>query len=306
MSRRDSILKATAGALQPKSLDLTKFRQRSIEERTRTMSGEQAAGAMGFAAMDWIEDPEDTTTHAGDPLAPALIRLKYAQQRNQGLFNYAHLLLIHRHVGKEMVSDAMFAVALGALFEWIEDACPKCREKRQGAAKPLYCLDCGQRREEQDYRDGEGIWRKRTILVGQPKKDCLKCQGLGRIFKPLRAARGVKCAPCGNTGRRSFTVKERWWYVNDFLRSRPRGRGMDLKVFSKRWLKVFNEFLDVLRKADKNLHAAIDTQISRHENADIVPVPESISEPGELERGAQEEDHIKRTSESGQSPDEPE
>jgi hypothetical protein len=292
MSRRDSTIKAVAGALQPSSVDLTKLapariRGEGSQERARTVSSDDAAGALGFSALNWHQlDAAGAVVNEGlgNPLTAALLRLKYAEQRSYPAFVAARELLLKRHRedgNRRRPSDVMRAVAMGALMEWVHDPCPECRGSKEGAPKAAYCLSCGQSREDQQFRDGEGIWRTRSVVMGQPTAGCAKCSGLGRLFKVPEESRGMICGACGNLGVRTFSPRQRFQVVNEYIGS-GRGELLEMHVFTRRWLKVYVTFVKVLQKADKKLHLSIDTQVSRMENADTVPGrEEQIKEPSD-------------------------
>lgn len=125
-------IKAVAGALGPKSLDLTQYRRRSTREgRKLTVRSEDAAGALAYSARE-------------DALGAALLRFKYADQRNQRAFTSALTLLLRRH-GWDPIrpSVVMHACAVAALFEWAHDQCPKCRtSKKRNARDGMRCTTC--------------------------------------------------------------------------------------------------------------------------------------------------------------------
>lgn len=109
-------IKAVAGALQPKALDLTKYARARSASRERVapqLRGDDAAGALAFAAAD-------------DPLPGLLLRLKYAEQRSPDIFKQAQLILLGRYGGTAQrdTSAMMAACAAGALFEWTHDGNP--------------------------------------------------------------------------------------------------------------------------------------------------------------------------------------
>lgn len=276
MTRRDSTIKAVAAALQPKSIDLTKHaraRRRdgeSLNEFTRTVSGEDAAGALGFAANDWenkdVNSPLFGDSGPGNPLAPVLLRLKYADDRSSSTFVRAQRLLFARYETdpRKRASATLYAVVRAALFEWVHDQCQKCRGRKPGAPKASPCLACGQSRET--VSDGEGT---REVILGQPTKECPRCFGLGRLFPRIKEAKGMKCNTCANSGRRSLPAKARWRLVSKYLEG-----GIDFRIFTNRWLKAYQKVVDALRAEDKRLAGSIDIQLSRLDNADTVPRPE--------------------------------
>jgi hypothetical protein len=262
MTGREKAIKAVAGALQPDSLDLTKYRQRGIREgRTLHVRKEEAAGALAFAAQDREVDGRATK---GDTLAPLLLRLKYVDQHSKETFQKAHLILLRRHGwSRRKPSETMWAVAMVAIFEWVHDQCPECRGNRPNQAVPTPCEACGQARE----RDGKIARGVHGNLVNgahriEPRPGCVKCGGMGRIFKEVRAGRGMLCASCGNSGRSHFPPKERHRLVADYLATSAKVRGRELREFRydafKPWLPKYQRFLDALRAADKTIAAGID------------------------------------------------
>jgi hypothetical protein len=141
VSRRDAIVRATAGALQAKAIDLTKYRQRTASiGRPVYATSEVAAGALAFSGQDLLIDGERVK---GNELAPILLRLKYAWQRNKGSFGRAHLLFLRRHKwDPKHPSLVFYALAMVAIFEWVHDHCPDCRFKKK-AGKGMQCSKCG-------------------------------------------------------------------------------------------------------------------------------------------------------------------
>jgi hypothetical protein len=147
VSRRENVLKATAGALQASSIDLTKLRRQSTRDPRRLkVRGDDAAGALAFAALDRTEKGE---LLRGDRLGPILLRLKYAEQHSRDLFQTAHIVLVHRHGGifRRRPSLTTFALGYVAIFEWVHDPCPKCRGRASGKPVPkdgkgMRCTSC--------------------------------------------------------------------------------------------------------------------------------------------------------------------
>lgn len=251
-------------------MDLTKFRQKSITDRSRTLSSEQAAGAMGFAANDWENKDEKSAmfgdSGSGNPLAPILLRLKYADDRSSMAFVRAQILLFNRTVTdpRKRASQTLYAVTRAALFEWVHDACSKCRVRKAGAPKAQPCLACGQFRETVPWLQGT-----REVVLGHPDKECTKCFGIGRIFPKIKDPKGMRCAACGNTGRHALASRQRWKLVTKYLPG-----GLDYRIFANRWMKTYQKFLDVLRAEDKRIANSIDIQLTRLDNADTEPRPE--------------------------------
>lgn len=285
LSRRESKIVAIAGAVQAKSFDLTQYRQRSLAERRLKVRGEDAAGALAFAAMDQYEgldglptganDP-DATRLPGDPLTPLLLRLKYADQWAKDSFQRAQLILLHRYGGLSGApSETLFAVAYAALAEWVHDPCPKCRGTSAGTQEPALCLQCGQRRAEV----GNGRW----AIFGQPGAGCPKCGGLGRIFKEPKARRGMQCVACSNSGRVILHPKRRWRMVSEYLVAAQRARGerprsLDYKTFLGYWQIRYERFLSVLRAADRRLVAGLELGLTARPRAEEDPGHEEVEQ----------------------------
>jgi hypothetical protein len=124
-------IKAVAGALGPKSHDLTQYRRRSIREgRHLRVKSEDASGALAFSARE-------------DALGAALLRFKYAEQRNKGAFTNALELLLRRHGwDAKHPSITLHACAVVTLFEWSHDQCPECRGPRKTKTRGMHCTNC--------------------------------------------------------------------------------------------------------------------------------------------------------------------
>src|SRR5260221_4015782 len=93
------MLKSSGGGSKRRGLDLTKSARAgvaSVEREPVKMRGDDAAGALAFAATDRELEGEQTY---GSPLAGLLLRLKYADQFSKPLFTRAHLILLDRHGG---------------------------------------------------------------------------------------------------------------------------------------------------------------------------------------------------------------
>lgn len=280
---RESKLIATASALQPKSLDLTQFARARVADNTRRMrvGSDEASAALAFATVDVID--KDGGTRKGDELPGMLLRLKYANQWGKALFQRAHLILLKRHGwdGKRDISETLFAIAYAAIVEWVQDRCPKCRGARQGQRDPLVCLSCGLHKEMVDTVVN-GRLTKRAVITGRPALGCPKCHGLGRIFeKDKKRGKGMRCVPCGNSGRRSFPVKQRWFLVVDFLQSSAAARGLaydplKIEVFRTNWMPKYHKFLDILQDIDRN-------QITSGIDFSFAAAPSTVADPEELE-----------------------
>lgn len=271
MSRREAVLKATAGALNPKGLDLTKYRQRGARERAISVRADEAAGALAFAQLDRYEDAAGRAVAWDDPSGvrmpgdsfPALLlRLKYADQLSRGLLRSAHVALVHHYGGLSVArSETLAAVGLVALSEWLFDRCPKCRPSTGGVKQPRPCLACGQRREG-------------SVIVGQPTPGCRECRGLGRIFEAPQRPRGMLCVSCRNSGRVTFKPKRRWRMVSEYLVEQRRARnerpeGLAYDSFLSNWQERYWRFLDVLRATDQRIVAGLDFGFGHSHNRSI-------------------------------------
>ena len=286
---RESILKSVASALQPESLDLTQFaraRVASLEVPVRRIRADDAAGALAFAALDQFEidgeavaaNEEGAVRLPGDPLLPLLLRLKYADQMSRDIFNRAHLLLVNRHGGLDRrESETLFAVAFVALFEWVNDSCPTCRGKRHGVKVSL-CTGC--RPSPETCARSVSRRDERGAVDFSPAPGCPKCKGMGRIFQPPKAPRGLRCVSCHNTGRKNLLPRRRGQLVSEYLvdAQRARGevpRGISTKSFHGHWAKVYHAFLDVLRSADRRLVEYVDLrEKSAHHRGSVVAATE--------------------------------
>lgn len=257
-SRREAKIVGLSGGLQPKGMDLTQFVRRGIRERRLKVHGDDAAGALAFAALDMDEDGEK---RPGDPLGPLLLRLKYASQPSKEAFQRAHLILLRRHGWlARRPSETMFAVAYAAIVEWVHDACPKCRGAKAKTLQPQPCLACGQERIE--------VANGRSEILGQPTPGCGKCGGSGRIFGKAKASRGMACVACRNSGRVVFAAKRRWQLVSDYLATAQKARGEEVKgiafdTFQTYWQARYYRFMDALRAADQRLVANVDLTFRR-------------------------------------------
>lgn len=309
MSRRDAVVKAFARGVGPDALDLTQYRQKSVEEIDIRLRRETVAGALGFAALDWKEDPEAVRTIHGAPLNPLLLRLKYlGGSRDKDLFNRAHLKFFRRVVGSDKrSSEVLWAVTLTVLFEWIHDACPDCRTAAE--RKPKTCPEChggtrlvrgGLRTSCSRHPDG---WGREALLSGafrdeawlERRVDCPTCEGHGVLAPKRKDQRLTACRRCKGRGRIYFDDVDRWRFVNDYLVSaerrraalwefnpvgrRPRVDGIDRKVFLARYVGKYRHFLDELHKVEKKLIEPLDVQVFRMENRDIVPQPQEHKMP---------------------------
>lgn len=273
MSRRDAILRAVAGGLQPPAIDLTQFRRQGTrDERRIKVRGDTVAGALAFAALDQFEGQDGKPAPAnddaaqrlpGDPLAPLLTRLKYAGQFTKDPFEQAQLLLLRRYdsLGPTKQPKILFAVAGTALFEWVHDRCPKCRRGGARPKQPRPC-HCAPRTESVSLSTADGRTITRSMIVTSPLAGCPTCKGLGRIFdKPKERLTGMRCVACRNTGRVEFRLKQRWELVNDY--AREIGASIALDAFRSHWSVRYHHFIDVLRATDRRIVADLALGLER-------------------------------------------
>lgn len=274
MSRREAIIKGYAGALGPDTLDLTAFRQRSVRDRTVKVKREDAAGALGFGASDW-DDGEDSGN--GRTLSAMLLRLKYAEQRSHGLFTRAHRLIVDRGESDDKKrSELLYAIGLAAVFEWAHDHCVKCRGARPRADRMEPCTACGQGPNPKPDRttvkgrlvelERNGKPMAKAAHRIDPEPGCPRCFGLSRIFKVAKPRLGMRCATCANSGRVTFSVKQRWELVTGHLKKAQKARGqkpegIKFAFFAKRWLPKYKAMIDVLRETDKSIVEGLDDQL---------------------------------------------
>jgi hypothetical protein len=311
---RESILRATVSALQPESLDLTQFAKARAASRERELRvrSDVAAGALAYAAMDQNLDADGKplsandpagVRHPGDPLPLLLLRLKYAEQQSRALFDRAHLLLVHRHGGLDRrESETLHAVAWVALFEWVHDACPSCRGKRN-AVKVSLCTGC---RPDPETKERSAARRNTVGAVEfSPAPGCPKCKGLGRIFSAPKPSRGLKCLSCHSTGRKNLLPRRRAEMVAEYLTKRQRARrevprGLNAKAFHEHWARTYYGFLDVLRAADRSMVAHVDLhEKPRSNRASVVAATREKQEDQRTDAPAVEESP---TAESVQQP----
>lgn len=242
---REARIKAVAGGLQPKGLDLTQF-QRHHGRRPTKLRAADADGVLGFAGADVAQkDARGNTieTFYGDALATALLRLKYADQRSRESFTRAVEILVHRHGGlARKRSEMVRFCAIAAVFEWVHDACPKCRGRREAQARKMKKPNVAER----------GI-------------RCIACRGTGRIH---------------TDGRPGAKRKDRWLYVNDLVvtlqkeRGQPR-TGIGLQVFLSHWMQRYEDFLEILRRTDRTIAAGLDLGFQPSKMRPTVPSDDS-------------------------------
>lgn len=134
MSRREDLKRATISALQPRSPRLHQLRQTATRDSIPVLAPEEAAGALAYAALD-----------AGTDIRPRLLRLKVDPMDRAGFEAVVSQLLEQHGFRAARPNPMLYAVVHVALFEWLHDACPKCRVRRAGepAAKPgMVCRTC--------------------------------------------------------------------------------------------------------------------------------------------------------------------
>jgi hypothetical protein len=220
---REARVKVVAGALQPKGLDLTQF-QRHHGRRPVKLRAADADGVLGFAMADVTEKDakgNDGETFYGDALAVALLRLKYADQRSRDGFSRAVTLLVHRYGGlARKRSEMVRFCAIAAVFEWVHDACPKCRGRRRSTA-----------------RHPKGA---------QPQRDsgmrCVSCRNTGRSSWKRK--------------ERWYYVNE--LVVSHQRERQQKITGIGLQVFLNHWMPGYEKFMDVLHRTDRTIAAGLD------------------------------------------------
>lgn len=308
MSRREDKVKSASASLQAKSLDLTSMapaRSATRVKSTRRVATDEAAYALGFASAPIIVDGVSLD---GDPLVVALLRLKYAVQMNTANFERALELVLHRHAGlSKPVSETMRATAAGALLEWMNDRCEKCRPSRGQALQPGACPECRPttpegkdnraRREGVEFTKADGERMERIVAKLSPAPGCPKCHGLGRIFAERPLPRGMVCISCRNSGVVAWRAKRRWRMVSELLLEVQRDRGLPCvgipwPRFSDHWHKRYYGFLGILRAADRRMGATIDFGLVHSDNREIASGSEEKQESENLiERDGEHPSH---------------
>lgn len=304
MSRREAKVIAVAGALQAKSFDLTKYRQRSLAERRLTLRPEVAAGMLAFGAMNVTDAHGDV--RRGDPLPGLLLELKVASHVNLDRYTRALALLVHRHGGLMKDADTVRAVAGGALFEWLNDQCSQCRGAREGSRQPRACR-CTPLVDQNSvggrYYEVQSAKGPIQALTSRPEPGCPKCRGTGRVFSEAKERRGMLCAHCGNSGRIDFKARDRWLFVSDHLKQMQRAQGETPKgikrdQFSQHWMRRYMRFLDVLREIERRLGTGLDMGWEANMIQPIEPDPQEEQDREMVERGVSD-------SPTSQEPEEP-
>jgi hypothetical protein len=285
VTRRESKIIAVAGGLNAQGLDLTKYRQRWIGDKRPHLSAQEADGALGFATgavlIKDADDPEGQW-YKGDEFRSLLLRIKMGQQLSVDPFKRALLLLLKRQ-GEEGACATTQAVAAGALFEWLNDQCMRCRGAKHGQSRPKPCTSCFPVDKEGDpvpRRDVVELFShaKRRIIacfaaVPGARNGCMKCAGSGRIFtETRRRSTVVRCRACSNTGRIEFEATQRWRFVDDYLRMRGGKYGISRRAFLKGWMSRYESFLKALRSQERKLGVGLDLGL----NADRIARSESV------------------------------
>jgi hypothetical protein len=143
MSRREILIKATVGAMQPANFDLTKLRKRiagtdePIPARPHDLLAALAFSAMPSSSIEGDRIP-------GQGLRALALRIKYAGHGGPDLYRNAAKLLITRATAKNERRASLKAQALAmvAIYEWAHSACPACRTHPARAENPTAGLKC--------------------------------------------------------------------------------------------------------------------------------------------------------------------
>jgi hypothetical protein len=243
---REAKIRATAAAMHPKAIDLAAMRQRSVRDTDFRVRPEIAAGALAYASND------------SDALPSLMLRLKHARWRTPENYRVAGELLLHRYKGLACVpSRTMRAVAMAALYEWVNDHCAKCRDREEPTPQPSTC-ECVNRKEERRSRTSPSVaWSRRVVSVGFPLAGCAKCGGSGRIFDGAKRERGIRCLSCNSTGRITFDPRKRARMVSELVAIAQKDAGekvtgFSTKKFGSAWHAKYWKFVDVLRMIDKH------------------------------------------------------
>ena len=275
--RRNAILKAAAGALQPESFDLTRFQQRYDEEPVRAKRHD-LLGAIAYAGQPW--GPE-WDRHEGVPLAPFLLTLKYAKLHSADAFQRAALILQRRVMAtkpRKRAPDIVVAICQAAVFEWVHDAC-RCREgrgpERAAVLRRLARLEADERAEAAREMSAE---ERRVRREKFAERRAAMRPKIASLFEPGEGARGIRCVHCGNSGRKTFTTKQRWRLVGQRLREIVTARGepwtgLDYRLFAVRWGRLSQKAVEDLRRVDKKIAEALDVQLHFRENRDTDSAP---------------------------------
>jgi hypothetical protein len=180
-------------------------------------------------------------------------------------------------------SETLYAVGFAALFEWLNDACPRCRSTKPRTARVSPCPSCRPvEREKVTARfttaeiEVKGQLYTRPIAMQSPDPGCPKCRGMGRVFAEDKQRGGMRCVTCQNTGRQRFRLKQRWQLVSEFLGDIQEGRrerrvGIPLDTFRDRWATNYNRLLDYLQRCDRTLAAGLDLHQDAVENRSTDP-----------------------------------
>jgi hypothetical protein len=329
VSRREATIKAVAAALQPKSLDLTSLAPARVANRvesTQRIPTEDASYAMGFAIADM--EAIDGEQFSGDPLAVALLRLKYAEHLTIANFERALDLLLHLHSGLRppVQSETLHSVAAAALVEWLNDRCPVCRGPRS-QVKVARCDQCAPtapkgdlgrkpsgRREAVAFvvpkgkRKGQRV--DRVLASASPAPGCAKCKGLGRIFVEPEASRGMVCRSCHNSGLVTFRMKRRWRAVSELVavhqKAHGQKRGFPMEVFRDNWHARYCGFIEVLRRADRRIGGTIDLGMEAQKRNYLLDTGSRASDNSDIALGEEEKQDTDPAEPGDQiAPDEP-
>lgn len=329
---RSSRIKATSGALNPRGLDFTKFRQRgSREGRRLNVRSDDAAGALAFVALDRYEDTKGDPVAAndpagmrrpGDPLAALLVRLKYAEHFSNAIFVDATKELVARYSGfaRHDVTERMRdAVAAAALFEWIHDACPRCRRVKPARTVVRCPAGCDRgavgrgglrerlrpsrrKRRPKDWIHPDieqalisGALRD-EVWLPVPEGCCATCSGRGFLVSKAQRPKGMHCSLCHNSGVVALKAPKRF----DLVALSPLAGGMKRKDFT-RWHPIYYKFIDALRALDRRMASTIDFGLYASQGRDLLTHEKNARLMSAIDSGIEEKQDVGALNERAES-----
>jgi hypothetical protein len=298
---RESRLKATIGAINPRGVDLTELAPaRSVSRAApiQRIGMDMAAGALAFTSLDRFEDGDGNPVASddpaairrpGDPFTPMLLRLKYGRHIQPALFTQAKRLLVHRHAGLDQAGGAVLeAVAAAALFEWLNDECSRCRGASAMKVRPCPAR-CdrgyfgfaglrepmrGRRRSRRTARD---LILEQAMMLGAMRGEawfgvkgmmCATCRTTGFVVVKPRDVRGMLCTSCGNSGQQDWSPKRRWLLVAHHIKL-ANAQPLTYPAFLQGWNRKYWRFIGVLRAADRAVGVGLDLGLFASTGRDI-------------------------------------